>query len=103
MARLAAGLLEETHDLKPERRDAIAGLVAEVGRGAIFSTLSASGHRYELTTHVPTGALGGAARLSGALWRIALSPLLSPPFLPPLPLPPPHIAPPALQSGALPR
>jgi hypothetical protein len=42
---------------------------------------------------VPQSAIFGVAQLNGALWRMALSPLVNPPMLPPMPVPPPHVAP----------
>ena len=46
-----------------------------------------------MTTHVPHTAIAGVASLNGALWRIALSPLVNPPMMPPMPVPPPHVTP----------
>jgi hypothetical protein len=46
-----------------------------------------------MTTHVPHSAIAGVAALDGALWRIALSPLVNPPMMPPMPVPPPHVTP----------
>jgi hypothetical protein len=57
------------------------------------STTNASGRRFEMTTHVPHTAIAGVASLNGALWRIALSPLVNPPMMPPMPVPPPHVTP----------
>ena len=71
-----------------------------MGAGAIVSTTNARGARYQLTTHLPPGAVAGAAQLHGALWRIALSPLVNPPAMPPIPVPPPHVAPQAPPTGA---
>jgi hypothetical protein len=71
-----------------------------VGQGAIVTTTNASGRRYEMTTHVPRSAIMGAARLNGALWRVALSPLVNPPMMPPMPVPPPHVAPSLNAPGA---
>jgi hypothetical protein len=93
MTRLAAGLMAQAHDLRPDQQAAINGIVGQAGRGAIVSTTNVVGERYELTTHVPHSAIVGAARLNGALWRIALSPLVNPPLVPPLPVPPPHVTP----------
>jgi hypothetical protein len=100
MARFAAILMSETRDLGPQEQATVAALLQEVGRGAIVSTTNAHGSRYQLTTHLPPGAVAGAAQLHGALWRIALSPLVNPPTMPPIPVPPPHVAPSAPQSGA---
>jgi len=93
MARFAAGLLAQATDLDAQQRQAIGVILSQVGRGAIVTTTNASGRRYELTTHVPRSAFLGAARLNGALWRVALSPLVNPPMMPPMPVPPPHVAP----------
>ena len=93
MARFAAGLLAQVHELQPEQKAAIAQLLEQVGSGAIVTTTNVSGRRYEMTTHMPQSAIVGAARLNGALWRIALSPLFNPPMMPPMPVPPPHVAP----------
>lgn len=93
MARFAAGLLAQSTDLDQRQQAAIGAILAQVGQGAIVTTTNASGRRYELTTHVPRSAIMGAARLNGALWRVALSPLVNPPMMPPMPLPPPHVAP----------
>jgi hypothetical protein len=93
MARFAAGLLVQATDLDPPQRQAISRILSQVGRGAIVTTTNAKGARYELTTHVPRAAILGAARLNGALWRVALSPLVNPPMMPPMPVPPPHVAP----------
>ena len=100
MARFAAILMSETRDLGPAEQATVAALLQEVGRGAIVSTTNAHGSRYQLTTHLPPGAVAGAAQLHGALWRIALSPLVNPPTMPPIPVPPPHVAPSAPNSGA---
>jgi hypothetical protein len=72
----------------------MAALLERVQGGAIVTTTNASGRRYELTTRVPQNALSGAARLNGALWRVALAPLFNPPMMPPMPIPPPHVTPP---------
>lgn len=93
MAHFSAGLVQASRQLDGADERAVARLTALVGHGAIVSTTNASGRRYELTTHVPKSALVGVAALNGALWRIALSPLLNPPMMPPLPLPPPHVTP----------
>jgi len=93
MARFAAGLVEQTGHLDEAQEQAVARLLVGVGRGAIVSTTNADGHRFEMTTHVPHSAIAGVAALNGALWRIALSPLLNPPMMPPMPVPPPHVAP----------
>jgi hypothetical protein len=106
MARFAVGLVQQASVLDDARRRLVAQLLAEVGRGAIISTTNASssaaGARYELTTHLPTSAMSGAPRLNGALWRIALSPLVDPPMMPPMPVPPPHVTPSALPVSAPP-
>jgi len=94
MARLAASLLTAAQDLEPEERAAMSALLERVQGGAIVTTTNASGRRYELTTRVPQNALSGAARLNGALWRVALAPLFNPPMMPPMPIPPPHVTPP---------
>jgi hypothetical protein len=93
MARFAAGLVEQAGDLDEAQERAVARLLVNVGRGAIVSTTNADGRRFEMTTHVPHSAIAGVAALNGALWRIALSPLLNPPMMPPMPVPPPHVAP----------
>jgi hypothetical protein len=99
MAHFAASLMSQTRDLGPAEQAAVQSLLTEVGRGAIVSTTNASGARYQVTTHLPPGAVVGAAQLHGALWRIALSPLVNPPMLPPLPVPPPQVSPGAAPSG----
>jgi hypothetical protein len=93
MARFAAGLLAQAHELDASQRAALQQLLGQVGRGAIVTTTNAFGRRYEVTTHVPQSAIMGTARLNGALWRVALSPLVNPPMMPPMPIPPPHVAP----------
>jgi hypothetical protein len=93
MARFAAGLVQQSRQLDPGDERAVARLMATVGRGAIVSTTNASGRRFEMTTHVPETAIVGVAALNGALWRIALSPLVNPPMMPPMPVPPPHVTP----------
>lgn len=98
MARFAAGLMVRSSDLDDRERTAIASVMAQVGNGAIVSTTNAQGARFEVTTHVPNSAMMGVAQLNGALWRIALSPLVNPPMMPPLPVPPLHVTPP-VSSG----
>ena len=93
MARFAAGLVEQQGQIGLEEEQAIARLMTTVGRGAIVSTTNATGRRFEMTTHVPHTAIAGVASLNGALWRIALSPLVNPPMMPPMPVPPPHVTP----------
>jgi hypothetical protein len=93
MARFAAGLMEQTGDLDDAQQQAVQRLLVQVGRGAIVSTTNADGRRFEMTTHVPHSAIAGVAALDGALWRIALSPLVNPPMMPPMPVPPPHVTP----------
>jgi len=93
MARFAAGLVEQQGQLGIEEEQAVARLMTTVGRGAIVSTTNADGRRFEMTTHVPHSAIAGVASLNGALWRIALSPLVNPPMMPPMPVPPPHVTP----------
>lgn len=93
MARFAAGLVQQSRQLDAGDERAVQQLLASVGRGAIVSTTNASDHRFELTTHVPESAIVGVAALNGALWRIALSPLVNPPMMPPMPVPPPHVTP----------
>ncbi len=93
MARFAAGLVEQQGQLGPDEEQAVARLMTTVGRGAIVSTTNADGRRYEVTTHVPHSAIAGVASLNGALWRIALSPLVNPPMMPPMPMPPPRVTP----------
>ncbi len=93
MAHLAAGLVAQQGRLGPDEEQAVARLMTTVGRGAIVSTTNADGRRFEMTTHVPHSAIGGVASLNGALWRIALSPLVNPPMMPPMPVPPPHVTP----------
>lgn len=93
MARFAAGLVEQQGQLGPDEEQAVARLMTTVGRGAIVSTTNADGRRFEMTTHVPHSAIAGVASLNGALWRIALSPLVNPPMMPPMPVPPPHVTP----------
>jgi hypothetical protein len=93
MARFAAGLMEQTGGLDDAQQAAVRRLLIQVGRGAIVSTTNADGRRFEMTTHVPHSAIAGVAALDGALWRIALSPLVNPPMMPPMPVPPPHVTP----------
>jgi hypothetical protein len=93
MARFAAGLVQQGGEMNLDEEQAVARLVTTVGRGAIVSTTNASGRRFEVTTHVPHTAIVGVAALNGALWRIALSPLVNPPMMPPMPVPPPHVTP----------
>jgi hypothetical protein len=93
MARFAAGLVEQQGQLGLDEEQAVAHLMTSVGRGAIVSTTNADGRRFEMTTHVPHSAIAGIAQLNGALWRIALSPLVNPPMMPPMPVPPPHVTP----------
>ncbi|HEX9102909.1 MAG TPA: hypothetical protein VF997_11935, partial [Polyangia bacterium] len=93
MARFAAGLVEQQGQLGADEEQAVARLLTTVGRGAIVSTTNAAGRRFEVTTHVPHSAIAGVASLNGALWRIALSPLVNPPMMPPMPVPPPHVTP----------
>ena len=101
MAHLAAALLEESRDLDPAQHAAVQALLEQVGSGAIVATTNVQGHRFELSTHVPASAIRGAARLSGALWRVALSPLVNPPTLPPLPIPPPNVTPSTTPGGGV--
>jgi hypothetical protein len=93
MARFAAGLVQQQRNIGPEEEQAVARLMSTVGRGAIVSTTNADGRRFEMTTHVPHTAISGVSSLNGALWRIALSPLVNPPMMPPMPVPPPHVTP----------
>ena len=93
MARFAAGLVTQQDSIGPDEQQAVARLMTTAGRGAIVSTTNADGRRFEVTTHVPHSAIAGVASLNGALWRIALSPLVNPPMMPPLPVPPPHVTP----------
>jgi hypothetical protein len=93
MARFAAGLMEQTGGLDDAQQAAVRRLLVQVGRGAIISTTNADGRRFEMTTHIPHSAIAGVAALDGALWRIALSPLVNPPMMPPMPVPPPHVTP----------
>jgi hypothetical protein len=79
----------------------VQALLEQVGSGAIVATTNVQGHRFELSTHVPASAIRGAARLSGALWRVALSPLVNPPTLPPLPIPPPNVTPSTTPGGGV--
>ena len=58
---------------------------ATQGNDVIVFTTNTSGTGYEINTHVPHTALPGLLRSSGALWRVALTPLVNPPVLPPLP------------------
>lgn len=99
MAHLAASLLEQSRDLDDAQRAAVERLLSQVGSGAIVATTNAKDGRFELSTHVPASAIRGAARLSGALWRVALSPLVNPPTLPPLPIPPPNVTPSSSPAG----
>jgi hypothetical protein len=99
MARFAAGLVQQAGELDLDEQRAVARLLTTVGRGAIVSTTNADGRRYEMTTHVPHTAIVGVAALNGALWRIALSPLVNPPMMPPMPVPPPHVTP-SVSHGA---
>jgi hypothetical protein len=99
MARFAAGLVQQAGEIDVAEERAVARLMASVGRGAIVSTTNADGRRLEMTTHVPHSAIVGVAALNGALWRMALSPLVNPPMMPPMPVPPPHVTP-AVSHGA---
>jgi len=100
MAQFAAGLMEQTGGLDDQQQAAVRRLLVQVGRGAIVSTTNADGSRFELTTHIPHTAIAGVAALDGALWRIALSPLVNPPMMPPMPVPPPHVTPSVKSSPA---
>jgi hypothetical protein len=99
MARFAADLVQQAGELDHDEKSAVARLMSSVGRGAIVSTTNADGRRLEMTTHVPHSAIIGVAALNGALWRIALSPLVNPPMMPPMPVPPPHVTP-SVNRGA---
>lgn len=99
MAHFAAGLVQQAGELDLDEEQAVARLMSSVGRGAIVSTTNADGRRLEMTTHVPHTAIVGVAALNGALWRIALSPLVNPPMMPPMPVPPPHVTP-SVNRGA---
>ena len=99
MARFAAGLVQQGGELDLDEEQAVARLMTSVGRGAIVSTTNADGRRFEMTTHVPHSAIAGVAALNGALWRIALSPLVNPPMMPPMPVPPPHVTPSVSKSS----
>jgi hypothetical protein len=93
MAQLAATLLARAGGMNADEELAVTAMIKQVGNGAIVSTTNARAGRYELTTHVPQAAILGVAQLNGALWRMALSPLVNPPMMPPMPVPPPHVAP----------
>jgi hypothetical protein len=93
MAQLAAQLVSRTGSMNADEEQAVAAMIKQIGTGAIVSTTNARAGRYELTTHVPQSAIQGVAQLNGALWRMALSPLVNPPMMPPMPVPPPHVAP----------
>jgi hypothetical protein len=93
MAQFSAGLAAQSGRLDADQEQAVARLLSRMGSGAIVSTTNAGGRRYELTTHVPGSAIAGVAQLNGAMWRMALSPLVNPPMMPPMPVPPPHVAP----------
>jgi hypothetical protein len=93
MAKLAASLIASSGRMDASDEQAVAAMIERVGNGAIVSTTNARAGRYELTTHVPPSAILGVAQLNGALWRMALSPLVNPPMMPPMPVPPPHVAP----------
>ena len=67
---------------------------ALAGRGSIVTVSTASGGRYEISTHVPASTLPSLHATGGVLLRMALSPILNPPAVPPLPLPPAHVTPP---------
>ena len=91
MASLLARLI---HGGAPEAAAGVAdAALADAGDGAILATTNASGRRYEVSTRLPLSSLPGLTRVSGVLWRMALSPLLNPPAMPPLPLPPAHLRP----------
>jgi hypothetical protein len=102
MALIAGQLLETTQELTPLERHGLATTLSSLSGGAIVSTSNAEGRRFALTTHLPPSSLQGATRLSGALWRVALSPFVSPPTFPPLPLLPPQVTPPVPASVAPP-
>jgi hypothetical protein len=93
MARFAAGLIAQAHELDQTQRAAVDALLSQVGVGAIVTTTNTRGRRWELTTHVPRGAVPGGAKLNAALLKVALSPLLNPPTAPPLPVPPSQVTP----------
>ncbi len=100
MAQFSAGLAAQSGKLDADQEQALAQVLAHMGSGAIVSTTNAGGRRYELTTHVPGTAIAGVAQLNGAMWRMALSPLVNPPMMPPMPVPPPHVAPPVSKTSA---
>jgi hypothetical protein len=102
MARFASGLIAQVNELDPRQRAALGALLGQVGSGAIVSTTNAAAGRLELTTRIPRSAVFGAARLSGAMWRVALSPLVSPPVVPPMPVPPPNVTPSLTPLGTVP-
>ena len=97
IAALAGALFARSTDLTDDQRGALIQLLGDVRSGAIISTTNVvqgqARARYELTSHLPRTALEGRLRLAGALWRIALAPVINPPVLPPLPLPPSQITP----------
>jgi hypothetical protein len=100
MAQLAATLVSRSGNMDAHEEQMVSAMVQQVGNGAIVSTTNAHAGRYELTTHVPQSAILGVAQLNGALWRMALSPLVNPPMMPPMPVPPPHVAPSVNRAGS---
>jgi hypothetical protein len=87
MARFVGVLTSQMRDLPAAEQARLAQVMAGAGPGAIVSTTNAHGARYQLTTHLPPGAVAGGAQLHGGLWRMALSPLVNPPTMPPMPIP----------------
>jgi hypothetical protein len=102
MAQFAAMLVAQSGGMNGDQGEMVARVLEQVGNGAIVSTTNAGDGRYELTTHVPHSAIMGVAQLNGALWRMALSPLVNPPMMPPMPVPPPHVAPSVNRTPASP-
>jgi hypothetical protein len=102
MANFAADLVVQSSELDAAAKAQVKAMADQVGAGAIVSATNvagpgagagSAGGRYQVTAHVPRSAVAGAPRLDGALFRIALSPLMQPPSLPPMPVPPTQLTP----------
>ena len=95
MARFAAGLVQQqAADSSSDEEQAVARLMTTVGRGR--DRVDHERRRAPLRDDHARAAHGdrrASASLNGALWRIALSPLVNPPMMPPMPVPPPHVTP----------
>jgi hypothetical protein len=96
-AMKVSGAIDERHEA------AIAPFTADE-EGAIVSAsrVAAEDGRavYEVSSTVPTTIASELGGIGGAMWRVAVAPLLGPPALPPLPAPPPAVTPPATAPEA---